>query len=73
MRLAGGANWWAPAPLRWVHDRIGVSEHVDLDPPGAEPTGGTVGIVLVEEAPARPRRTRPLVAAGRPAPWERDG
>lgn len=26
MRLAGDANWWAPAPLRRLHDRIGISE-----------------------------------------------
>ncbi len=26
MKLAGGANWWAPAPLRAVHDRFGLSE-----------------------------------------------
>lgn len=26
MRLAGRANWWAPAPLRRLHDRIGLSE-----------------------------------------------
>jgi RND superfamily putative drug exporter len=31
MRLAGGANWWAPASLRRLHARIGLSEHVDLD------------------------------------------
>ncbi|MBO0690471.1 MAG: MMPL family transporter, partial [Candidatus Dormibacteraeota bacterium] len=22
MRLLGDANWWAPKPLRWVHDRL---------------------------------------------------
>ncbi|MFP5322537.1 MAG: MMPL family transporter [Acidimicrobiia bacterium] len=74
MRLAGGANWWAPAPLRRLHDRIGVSEHVDLDGyllEGAPTRAGTVDPVLVEPAP-RPRRSRPLVAAGRTAPWERD-
>ena len=27
MRLAGRANWWAPAPLRRFHDRFGISEH----------------------------------------------
>jgi RND superfamily putative drug exporter len=27
MRLAGDWNWWAPAPLRRLHDRIGLSEH----------------------------------------------
>jgi len=26
MRLLGRWNWWAPAPLRRLHDRIGVSE-----------------------------------------------
>jgi putative drug exporter of the RND superfamily len=26
MRLAGSANWWAPAPLRRLHERIGMRE-----------------------------------------------
>jgi RND superfamily putative drug exporter len=26
MKLAGEWNWWAPAPLRRLHDRIGISE-----------------------------------------------
>ncbi|QKT06602.1 MMPL family transporter [Gordonia sp. X0973] len=26
MRLMGRANWWAPAPLRKLHDKIGLSE-----------------------------------------------
>lgn len=26
MRLAGDANWWAPAPLRKFHDRFGLKE-----------------------------------------------
>jgi RND superfamily putative drug exporter len=26
MRLAGEANWWAPAPLRRFHDRYGLRE-----------------------------------------------
>lgn len=29
MRIAGDANWWAPAPLRRLHDRIGISEADD--------------------------------------------
>ena len=50
MRLAGEANWWAPEPLRRLHRRIGISEHVALDDqppaggPGAidlRPVGGT--------------------------------
>ena len=32
MRLAGEANWWAPAPLRRIQQRIGLSEHVELEP-----------------------------------------
>ncbi len=31
MRLAGEANWWAPAPLRKLQQRIGLSEHVELE------------------------------------------
>jgi putative drug exporter of the RND superfamily len=31
MRLAGEANWWAPAPLRRLQQRIGLSEHVVLE------------------------------------------
>jgi AcrR family transcriptional regulator len=30
MKLAGEANWWAPRPLRRLHDRWGLS---DADPP----------------------------------------
>ena len=26
MRLAGRANWWAPRPLRRLHDRFGLSQ-----------------------------------------------
>ncbi len=33
MTLAGDANWWAPRWLRRVHDRFGMSEHVELDEP----------------------------------------
>jgi RND superfamily putative drug exporter len=35
MELLGKWNWWAPAPLRRLHDRIGISEHV----PAPEPEG----------------------------------
>ncbi len=34
MKMAGSANWWAPAPLRAIHDRFGISE-ADPEP---EPT-----------------------------------
>ena len=29
MRLLGRWNWWAPAPLRRLHDRIGFREPAD--------------------------------------------
>ncbi|MFD6970852.1 MMPL family transporter [Streptomyces sp. NPDC059949] len=36
MRLAGRANWWAPAPLRAFHARFGISESVSaVNPPGS--------------------------------------
>jgi RND superfamily putative drug exporter len=28
MRVAGEWNWWAPRPLRWLHQRIGFTENV---------------------------------------------
>ncbi len=37
MRLAGRANWWAPPPLRRLHDRFGLSE--------AEPVGEDVPVL----------------------------
>ncbi len=36
MRLLGRANWWAPAPLRRLHARVGFAEPAD-PPPAAEP------------------------------------
>ena len=40
MRLAGRANWWAPGPLRRLHDRWGIS---DVDAPRLEPEPGAGG------------------------------
>lgn len=37
MRLLGAFNWWAPPPLRWLHDRIGFSE--SAAPAGGYPPG----------------------------------
>jgi uncharacterized membrane protein YdfJ with MMPL/SSD domain len=36
MELLGKWNWWAPAPLRRLHDRIGISEE-PAAPADAEP------------------------------------
>ncbi|ONH25844.1 MMPL family transporter [Pseudofrankia asymbiotica] len=52
MRVAGNANWWAPAPLRWLHARVGLSEAsppvapaasaaIAIPHPGGEPDGRT--------------------------------
>ncbi|MEU5598198.1 MMPL family transporter [Streptomyces sp. NPDC020298] len=35
MRLTGRATWWAPAPLRRLHERFGLSEG-EASPPAAE-------------------------------------
>jgi RND superfamily putative drug exporter len=37
MKLAGRWNWWAPPALARLHDRIGISESVPVEPSGAEP------------------------------------
>ncbi|MBI1377413.1 MAG: MMPL family transporter [Frankiales bacterium] len=39
MRIAGDANWWAPGPLRRLHDRIGIRESDD-DPGVSDPRPG---------------------------------
>ena len=38
MRVAGQANWWAPAPLRRLHARVGPREH---EPPRRTPPAAT--------------------------------
>ena len=37
MRLAGNANWWAPAPLRRLHARFGISEGGPAEAPAVPP------------------------------------
>jgi uncharacterized membrane protein YdfJ with MMPL/SSD domain len=39
MELLGKWNWWAPAPLRRLHQRFGISEQVPPAAPGPEPEG----------------------------------
>jgi RND superfamily putative drug exporter len=53
MRLAGELNWWAPGPLRRLHDRIGIAESV----PEPEPTSD------LGQKQAVPNGQRPLVGA----------
>lgn len=58
MGLAGEANWWAPAPLRRLHDRFGISEAG-----GTDRSAGLEGapLVLPSEHPSLlPRRDDPV-------------
>ena len=64
MRLAGDANWWAPPWMQRIHDRIGISETVDLDDgalarPAPPPWPS-------RPAPARRRSTREDERVGAP-------
>ncbi len=63
MRLAGELNWWAPAPMRRLHQRIGFSDHIELDPPTEQIAPQMRP--AVNGYPTRPIRTRQLVAASR--------
>jgi RND superfamily putative drug exporter len=42
MELLGRWNWWAPAPLRRLHARIGLSE-TSPQPPGPRPLPSPTG------------------------------
>ena len=75
MRLAGRANWWAPGPLRRLHERFGIGEHVDLDGrrddlAGPRPDPRPVAVAPAPWPPARGRRPpaprRPAVSPDRP-------
>jgi RND superfamily putative drug exporter len=37
MTLMGRANWWSPAPLRRLHNRIGLTEAPDASPRQPQP------------------------------------
>ncbi|BCJ32993.1 membrane protein [Actinocatenispora thailandica] len=39
MRLLGAANWWAPGPLRWLHERVGLAESEAAPASAAERDG----------------------------------
>jgi putative drug exporter of the RND superfamily len=75
MRLAGEANWWAPAPLRRFHDRYGFSDVEDVtDAVLADAARGDVDIDLtfldleteraIRKGYGR-ERDRPLVSSSR--------
>jgi putative drug exporter of the RND superfamily len=59
MRLAGEANWWAPAPLRRFHNRYGVSE-------SEEPAPADSGSIATVGSTTSLEDTREVVEVGRP-------
>ncbi|MCH9733100.1 MAG: MMPL family transporter, partial [Actinomycetia bacterium] len=44
MHLMGKWNWWAPAPLARLHQRIGISESGGLDQSSQEPSQSTASV-----------------------------
>ncbi|MYR06326.1 MMPL family transporter [Gordonia sp. SID5947] len=65
MRLAGRANWWAPGPLRRLHDRIGLSESAAPRPPGpaaAGPMSTQENSAQYDETNSLPRGSGELLA-----------
>jgi RND superfamily putative drug exporter len=58
MTLLGRANWWAPAPLRRLHNRFGLAEvpahpaALDVSRPAAIGTPSRVGVLPEQEEPA---------------------
>jgi RND superfamily putative drug exporter len=59
MTLLGNANWWAPAPLRRLHQRIGLREAPAL---AAAPADAASAVRLIDAPPNSP--SRQLVGAG---------
>ncbi len=51
MAMLGRFNWWAPKPLRWLHDRIGLSEGPNM--PAAATVSGAAESGDLGAAPVR--------------------
>lgn len=81
MRVAGNANWWAPRPLRILHDRFGLREYRAPAPPARPgsplvPRAGhgsaAVGLAPAQRSAAQggasPRGDAGQGPAGRPGP-----
>ncbi|MEV7289582.1 MMPL family transporter [Streptomyces sp. NPDC093252] len=66
MRLTGRATWWAPGPLRRLHERIGISEGESTAPRDGEKPGLEKEAVAATEAREQgPSDERREEAAGR--------
>ncbi|OBK09989.1 MMPL family transporter [Mycobacterium asiaticum] len=73
LRLAGDLNWWAPAPLRWLHSRIGISEAPSeaVEQPAAEaPAPAETPLPPVVATVERPIVATPPPAATLPSEIE---
>lgn len=55
MELLGEWNWWAPGPLRRLHDRFGISE-TDEEPQAATPAPARVPVPAVVRPDGLPTR-----------------
>lgn len=70
MKLLGEWNWWAPGPLRRLHDRLGISEAapelppeyrpVPATPPAEAPANAGAATALSAPDPTPPAPYRPL-------------
>jgi len=47
MRLLGDVNWWAPKPLRWFYERIGIGD-LGVEPEIALPAPADARVVQAE-------------------------
>jgi len=47
MRLLGDVNWWAPKPLRWMYDRIGIGD-IGVSPQPPRLTAHELAMLLAE-------------------------
>jgi uncharacterized membrane protein YdfJ with MMPL/SSD domain len=50
MRLLGDVNWWAPRPLRWLYDRIGIGD-LGVEPERAPKLDAPADAGVVEAHP----------------------
>ncbi|WP_231988609.1 MMPL family transporter [Mycobacterium sp. 1274761.0] len=61
LRVAGEFNWWAPPPLKWLHDRIGLSEAPAAEAIAAPATAPDPPTVTIRSAAGINEKTLPTV------------
>ena len=56
MRLLGGVNWWAPGPLRWLHDRLRFASPARTSPAGStSPVAPVISVCRAHRHHGTPR------------------